>query len=440
MLRCVPLHGRPGIVSADFGKVPHHVFRMDKAGSDPLLPGIEDFHIPVLLKVCEIDIRHAQFFAVVNIRRAVHQMNQCGQHFGAADSVERSVIAVPADLARLIMVAQIHAVPGFPDQRRLPSIENLPHFLQLCLMIAPFSQCGPVIERIIVLKGEDHIQFFSIQGCIADCLFHRAAGFPDGQKIIPVQHPFPHFPDIAVRGLGMLTGGFKASVQSARSHRAVVKVFFANHADDIHPVPVNPLVTPPGHHVKDRIPDFGVGPVEIRLLGSKQVQVILVCGLIILPCTAGKTRAPVIRGIAVFPVFPYIPVPVRIVPAFAAFNEEGVLGGGVVDDKVNHHFHAPGVHFAQETVKILHGAEFRVDPPVIGDIIAVVIVRGRIERRNPDHIHAQIFQIIQVLRDPVQIPDTITVAVRKAARINLIDHRFLPPCTRFHCCPSVLLC
>ena len=64
---------------------------------------------------------------------------------------------------------------------------------------------------------------------------------------------------------------------------------------------------------------------------------------------------------------------------------------------------------------------------VIRYIIPVVITGRLIYRRQPDYIDSQFLKIIQMSRDSVQIPDTIPVAVSKAARINLVYYAFLPP-------------
>jgi len=48
----------------------------------------------------------------------------------------------------------------------------------------------------------------------------------------------------------------------------------------------------------------------------------------------------------------------------------------------------------------------------------------------PDGIHAEFFQVIQFGVDPIQVADAITIAVGKAARINLIENGMLPPVRR----------
>ena len=45
--------------------------------------------------------------------------------------------------------------------------------------------------------------------------------------------------------------------------------------DDVHPEAVDAAVEPVAHHRVDRLPDLGVLPVEVGLLGGEHVQVVL---------------------------------------------------------------------------------------------------------------------------------------------------------------------
>ena len=82
---------------------------------------------------------------------------------------------------------------------------------------------------------------------------------------------------------------------------------------------------------------------------------------------------------------------------------------GVIDHQVHDQLHSPPVGFLEQAVEILHGPEFFHDCPIIGNIIPVVVIGGRINRAHPDCVDAQVLQIIQMGGDPVQIPDPISV-------------------------------
>ena len=85
------------------------------------------------------------------------------------------------------------------------------------------------------------------------------------------------------------------------------------------------------------------------------------------------------------------------------------------------------VRLGEHVVKVLHCTELGHDIPVIGDVIAIVIVRGLVNRGEPEYVDTELFQIRQVLRDAVQIADPVSVAVCKAAWINLINDGLFPP-------------
>jgi hypothetical protein len=74
------------------------------------------------------------------------------------------------------------------------------------------------------------------------------------------------------------------------------------------------------------------------------------------------------------------------------------------------------------------GSENRIDVHVIGDVITEIRHRRRENRRKPDCIHAELGDIGQAPDDPAQISYSVPVAILKGARIDLINHRTLPPC------------
>ena len=192
-------------------------------------------------------------------------MDHCGQHLRAAGPEQFAVIAVAAHLARLVVIPKIDCIPGFSLQRGLPTVERRPHILQRRAMIAPLPEFGPVVQAVVVLKGEDHIQFRSILVRIANRAVRGSAGLADGQQIILVQHLAPHLPEIAMRCFRMHARGPKVTVQGSGRHRTVVEIFLADHADDVHPPSVHAFVAPPAHHLKHAFPNLRIRPVQIRL-------------------------------------------------------------------------------------------------------------------------------------------------------------------------------
>ena len=78
-------------------------------------------------------------------------------------------------------------------------------------------------------------------------------------------------------------------------------------------------------------------------------------------------------------------------------------------------------------VEIVERAEDRVDPAVIGDVIAEVALRRGEEGRHPHAIDPEARDMVEVGGDPGKVADAVAIAVGKAARINLVDRRALPP-------------
>ena len=99
----------------------------------------------------------------------------------------------------------------------------------------------------------------------------------------------------------------------------------------------------------------------------------------------------------------------------------------MVDNQVHDQFHTPGVDPFKHPVKIIHGSEIFHDSPVIRNIIPVIIIGAGVDRTEPEHVHAECFQIIQVGGDAVKIADAIAVAVGKGTRVDLVNNRFFPP-------------
>jgi len=84
-----------------------------------------------------------------------------------------------------------------------------------------------------------------------------------------------------------------------------------------------------------------------------------------------------------------------------------------------------------EPVEIGQRAVHGVNIFVIGNVVAEIdLGRGK-TGGDPNGIDAKIFQIVELRGDAVQIADAIIGAVGKAAGINLVKNRVLPPLVAF---------
>ena len=86
-----------------------------------------------------------------------------------------------------------------------------------------------------------------------------------------------------------------------------------------------------------------------------------------------------------------------------------MLVGGVVDDEVHHQLDPPLVEALDQLVQIIETAEQRIHLLVVGDVVPVVVLWGLVDRRQPDHIHPKLAQVVEPAQDPPQITDPVAV-------------------------------
>ena len=179
----------------------------------------------------------------------------------------------------------------------------------------------------------------------------------------------------------------------------------------------------------------GVAPVEVGLGGVEEVEVVLAWGAVggrdAGPAGPAEERGPVVR---------------RGVPAFAkpigkvehgAFGgsrpggkgrlEERVFVGAVVGDDVDDDADAEGLGGVDQGLGVVHGAEERVNAPVVGDVVAGVLLRGGEEGGEPDGVHAQGGDLGQLGGDAGKVAHAGPGRVLEGARVDLVDHRPAPP-------------
>ena len=129
--------------------------------------------------------------------------------------------------------------------------------------------------------------------------------------------------------------------------------------------------------------------IQIRLMRVKAMPVIRF-----------RDRIPgPVRGLEIFEDDPCVLVFIRRVApdievAFgragrgaARFLEPRILIGGVIDHQLGDHLEPALMRRGQERLKILQRAVVRINIVVVGDVVAVIAQRRRIERQNPDRGH-----------------------------------------------------
>ena len=104
-----------------------------------------------------------------------------------------------------------------------------------------------------------------------------------------------------------------------------------------------------------------------------------------------------------------------------------MLIGGVVDDKFGDHLQAEPVRLLQHGAEIIQGAELRMHILVVGDVVAVVLERRRIERHQPDRVDAQVPDVFELGGEALEIADAVVVRIEERFDVDLIDDRVLVP-------------
>ena len=282
-----------------------------------------------------------------------------------------------------------------------------------------------------MLELEDHAQLMRILSGVLLCFLDgHARRFAHGHQVIAGQHPRVHFLQVFMHMRTVNAVCAKVSITADGGVR-VIRHFigFRNHAYDIHAEAVHALVAPPCHHAVHVVAQFRILPVQIGLLRREQVQIVHVRFRVKLPRRSAEARPPIVRRTAVrFRLAPDVVVAIRVILALPTLHEPRMLVGRVVDNQVHHDANATPMRLFKQLIEVRHRAEFRLNRLIIADVIAVIDVRGLVHRRQPNHIDAQLLQVVQPRRHALQIADAVAVCIHEAARIDLIDDGFLPPC------------
>ena len=85
------------------------------------------------------------------------------------------------------------------------------------------------------------------------------------------------------------------------------------------------------------------------------------------------------------------------------------------------------VRLAQHGAEIVERAELRMDVLIVGDVVAVVLERRRIEGHQPDGVDAQVADVFELRGQPLEIADAVVVGVEERLDVELVDDRILVP-------------
>ena len=358
------------------------------------------------------DIGHSQLLPLVDVGGALHAKEQDGEHFGGLRPI-CPVVAPAGDDARQVVVFPEQAVPARPPQLPLPAAQDLLEAGERQGSQVPFLLARLLVQKD-VLKLKDHGELAAVRRAVELCPFRRGAPrLADGDEA-GLGKGFPaHLPDIFVQ---------PRTVDGEAPVRILSQVI-----DHVQAKAAHAPVRPPADHVVQLPAQLGVLPVQIRL-GWRELQEIVLTKLRnIGPGGAAETRPHIVGRLVRGAGAPDIVVIIGALRAGFCREEPGMPVGGMVEHQVHEDADASLIRLPEQTVHVLQGPEDRIDIPIVRDIVAIVVLGGTEDRGEPDGVHAQCLEIVQLLDDPGQVADAVAIAVPEAAGIDLIDDPALPP-------------
>ena len=81
----------------------------------------------------------------------------------------------------------------------------------------------------------------------------------------------------------------------------------------------------------------------------------------------------------------------------------------------------------KQLIKVIQISKDGIDVAVIGNVIAEIRHRRRVEGRDPHRLDSQLNQVIEPLQDASKITDAVAICILKGPRINLVKNAVLPP-------------
>ena len=126
-------------------------------------------------------------------------------------------------------------------------------------------------------------------------------------------------------------------------------------------------------------------------------------------------------------VRPDVPVRLGAVRVGAGLLEPRMVRRGVVHDEVDDDADPALVRRRDERAEVLDRAVVGVDPVEVGDVVAAVPERRRIERQQPDAVDPEPLQVVELLLEAAEVAGAVVVPVEERARVDLVEDRRLEP-------------
>ena len=104
-----------------------------------------------------------------------------------------------------------------------------------------------------------------------------------------------------------------------------------------------------------------------------------------------------------------------------------MLVGRVVEHQLGYHPYVSFVGLSQKFAEINQGSVIGVNVEKIGDIVPAVAQRGWIKRQEPDGRNTKVFDVIELLAKPLEVPDPVVITVKKCFDVDFVDYGVFEP-------------
>ncbi len=380
-------------------------------------------------------VAHADLVAVVHDRGARHGQQQRGEQLDLVAVVlqQRGEPAPDAEVgphARVLGVLRVHVVALFLGDR----LER--QLVVVAKEDAPLGALGELggaghdlrdrLPRLPAHRHEDarhereverHVALVAARGGVAEVL-HDVLGPAVG---LGEQHPVgvqavDLGPDPLEVGVGLRQAGAGGAL-------ALEEVRHGVQAEA-----VDAQVEPEPQNLKHGVLNGRVLVVQVGLVVEEPVPVVLAAHRVVGPvglfgADEDDGRVRVSRRV----VRPHVEVPVRPGGVVPGGLEPRVPVACVIHHKVGDDADAPLVCLLDQLHEVPEIAELLEDLHVVGDVVTAVAQRRLVQREQPQAVHAEPLQVVELLDQTSQVAGSVAVGVTEAAHQHFVEDGSLVP-------------
>ena len=380
----IPLHGSSGIVTR-FPADNRECLLFAAAGLDELGVRVVRLDIDVIRYLGVAGIGHADFLAHVDERRSPQEVDDGREHGRGLDAVA-SRITESVDGARLVVVVPEQRVPTFPF------LHAHGPFVEDALERTHVERHGRPLLAVLVIdfemvEAENHVEFAVARIRVADARLDARGGHLAHRYRVGVA-PEAGFVELAKVGVNVRAVRVHLPIVASRG-RVEKLCVFPDDVDDVEAETVHAATAPKVDDVDELGPHLRIVPVQIGLGEIVKVKVVITGVAKGRPRRSAELGDPIgWKGAVGLRRANVVVILVLFFTGQSALKPL-VVRGRVIENHVEHHAYAVASQGADKLVEVLHRSHRRVDVAVVRDVVAVVALRRREERTEPDVVDPQ---------------------------------------------------